>query len=109
LLFFLYDPEVYKKTNGKQTLFHISEKWELADSLPEYAGYGEWRFVQDMANVANAIKDGNWLDSAIGFYHFEVPAGANNQKQIQIVFYNGALILPEDVAYGASGMKVPEL
>jgi hypothetical protein len=31
----------------------------------------------------------------------------NNQKQIQIVFYNGALVLPEEVAYGASGMKVP--
>jgi hypothetical protein len=61
-----------------------------------------------MANVANAVKDGTWLDATRGFHHFEVPAGTNNQKQIQIVFYLGALILPEDVAYGASGMKVPE-
>jgi hypothetical protein len=31
-----------------------------------------------------------------------------SQKQIQIVFYTRALMLPEDFAYGASGMKVPE-
>jgi len=30
--------------------------------------------VQDMANVANAIKDGTWLDATKGFYHFEVPS-----------------------------------
>lgn len=88
-------------------MFHVT-KTDIADTLPEDAGYGEWRFVQDMANVANAIKEGTWPDSARGFYHFEVPAGNNNKKQIQIVFYNGALILPEEVAYGVSGMKVPE-
>ncbi len=88
-------------------MFHAT-KTDIADPLPEDAGYGEWRFVQDMANVANAIKDGTWLDATKGFHHFEVPAGTDNQKQIQIVFYLGALILPEDVAYGASGMKVPD-
>jgi len=101
-----YRLQVYTGHSGEM-MFH-STKTDVADTLPEDAGYGEWRFVQDMANVANAIKDGTWLDSTKGFYHFEVPAGINNQKQIQIVFYNGALILPEDVAYGASGLKVPE-
>ncbi len=100
-----YRLQVYTGHSGEM-MFHAT-KTDLPDSLPEDAGYGEWRFVQDMANVANAIKDGSWLDATRGFNHFEVPAGINNQKQIQIVFYNGALILPEDVAYGASGMKVP--
>ena len=102
-----YRLQVYTGHSGEM-MFHKT-KTDAADTLPEDAGYGEWRFVQDMANVANAIKDGTWLDATRGFYHFEVPSGMNNQKQIQIVFYNGALILPEDVAYGASGMKVPEL
>ena len=102
-----YRLQVYTGHSGEM-MFHET-KTDAADTLPEDAGYGEWRFVQDMANVANAIKDGTWLDATKGFYHFEVPSGMNNQKQIQIVFYNGALILPEDVAYGASGMKVPEL
>ena len=101
-----YGLQVYTGHSGEM-MFHAT-KTDIVDSLPEDAGYGEWRFVQDMANVANAIKDGTWLDATRGFYHFEVPSGMNNQKQIQIVFYNGALILPEDVAYGASGMKVPE-
>ena len=101
-----YRLQVYTGHSGEM-MFHAT-KTDAADTLPEDAGYGEWRFVQDMANVANAIKDGTWLDATKGFYHFEVPSGMNNQKQIQIVFYNGALILPEDVAYGASGMKVPE-
>jgi hypothetical protein len=61
----------------------------LYDTLPEVAGYGEWRFIQVMANVSNGIKDGTWLDATRGFHHFEVSAGMNNQKQIQIVFYNG--------------------
>jgi glyoxylase-like metal-dependent hydrolase (beta-lactamase superfamily II) len=100
-----YRLQVYTGHSGEM-MFHAT-KTDAADTLPEDAGYGEWRFVQDMANVANAIKDGTWLDATKGFYHFEVPSGMNNQKQIQIVFYNGALILPEDVAYGASGMKVP--
>jgi glyoxylase-like metal-dependent hydrolase (beta-lactamase superfamily II) len=102
-----YRLQVYTGHSGEM-MFHKT-KTDAADTLPEDAGYGEWRFVQDMANVANAIKDGTWLDATKGFYHFEVPAGMNNQKQIQIVFFNGALILPEDVAYGASGMKVPEV
>lgn len=101
-----YRLQVYTGHSGEM-MFHAT-KTDSADTLPEDAGYGEWRFVQDMANVANAIKDGTWLDATKGLYHFEVPAGMNNQKQIQIVFHNGALILPEDVAYGASGMKVPE-
>lgn len=101
-----YRLQVYTGHSGEM-MFHAT-KTDVADTLPEDAGYGEWRFVQDMANVANAIKDGTWLDATRGFHHFEVPAGMNNQKQIQIVFYNGALILPEDVAYGVSGMKVPE-
>jgi glyoxylase-like metal-dependent hydrolase (beta-lactamase superfamily II) len=100
-----YRLQVYTGHSGEM-MFHAT-KTDVADTLPEDAGYGEWRFVQDMANVANAIKDGTWLDATKGFYHFEVPSGMNNQKQIQIVFYNGALILPEDVAYGASDMKVP--
>ncbi len=102
-----YRLQVYTGHSGEM-IFH-KLKTDAADTLPEDAGYGEWRFIQDMANVANAIKDGTWLDASRGFHHFEVPAGINNQKQIQIVFYNGALILPEDVAYGASGMKVPEV
>ncbi len=102
-----YRLQVYTGHSGEM-MFHTT-KTDVADTLPEDAGYGEWRFVQDMANVANAIKDGTWLDATRGFHHFEVPAGMNNKKQIQIVFYNGALILPEDVAYGASGMKVPEV
>jgi glyoxylase-like metal-dependent hydrolase (beta-lactamase superfamily II) len=102
-----YRLQVYTGHSGEM-MFHTT-KSDAADTLPEDAGYGEWRFVQDMANVSNAIKDGTWLDASRGFYHFEVPSGMNNQKQIQIVFYNGALILPEDVAYGASGMKVPEV
>jgi glyoxylase-like metal-dependent hydrolase (beta-lactamase superfamily II) len=102
-----YRLQVYTGHSGEM-MFHAT-KTDVADALPEDAGYGEWRFVQDMANVANAIKDGTWLDSTRGFNHFEVPAGMNKQKQIQIVFYNGALILPEDVAYGESGMKVPEV
>jgi len=101
-----YRLQVYTGHSGEM-IFHAT-KTDNEDPLPEDAGYGEWRFVQDMANVANAIKDGTWLDASMGFHHFEVPAGINNQKQIQIVFYNGALILPEDVAYGVSGMKVPE-
>jgi glyoxylase-like metal-dependent hydrolase (beta-lactamase superfamily II) len=101
-----YRLQVYTGHSGEM-MFHAT-KTDAVDTLPEDAGYGEWRFVQDMANVANAIKDGTWLDVTKGFYHFEVPSGMNNQKQIQIVYYNGALILPEDVAYGASGMKVPE-
>lgn len=100
-----YRLQVYTGHSGEM-MFHAT-KTDVADTLPEDAGYGEWRFVQDMANVANAIKDGSWLDETRGFHHLEVPAGMN-EKQIQIVFYNGALILPEDVAYGASGMKVPE-
>jgi len=100
-----YRLQVYTGHSGEM-MFHKT-KTDTADTLPEDAGYGEWRFVQDMANVANAIKDGTWLDASRGFHHFEVPAGNNNQKQIQIVFYNGALILPEDVAYAVSGMKVP--
>ncbi len=102
-----YRLQVYTGHSGEM-MFHAT-KTDLPDTLPEDAGYGEWRFVQDMANVANAIKDGTWLDATRGFHHFEVPTGMNNPKQIQIVFYNGALILPEDVAYGASGMKVPEV
>jgi len=102
-----YRIQVYTGHSGEM-MFHAT-KTDAADKLPEDAGYGEWRFVQDMANVSNAIKDGTWLDATKGFYHFEFPSGMNNQKQIQIVFYNGALILPEDVAYGASGMKVPEV
>jgi glyoxylase-like metal-dependent hydrolase (beta-lactamase superfamily II) len=102
-----YRLQVYTGHSGEM-MFHAT-KTAVAYTLPEDAGYGEWRFVQDMANVANAIKEGTWLDSTKGFHHFEVPAGTNGQKQIQIVFYNGALILPEDVAYGASGMKVPEV
>jgi glyoxylase-like metal-dependent hydrolase (beta-lactamase superfamily II) len=102
-----YRLQVYTGHSGEM-IFH-STKTDVADTLPEDAGYGEWRFVQDMANVANGIKDGTWLDATSGFHHFEVPAGINKQKQIQIVFYNGALILPEDVAYGASGLKVPEV
>jgi glyoxylase-like metal-dependent hydrolase (beta-lactamase superfamily II) len=101
-----YRLQVYTGHSGEM-MYHAT-KTNSADTLPEDAGYGEWRFVQDMSNVANAIKDGTWLDATKGFNHFEVPAGMNNQKQIQIVFFNGALILPEDVAYGASGMKVPE-
>jgi glyoxylase-like metal-dependent hydrolase (beta-lactamase superfamily II) len=101
-----YRLQVYTGHSGE--MMFRATKTDSADTLPEDAGYGEWRFVQDMANVANAIKDGTWLNPTKGFYHFEVPAGMNNQKQIQIVFFNGALILPEDVAYGASGMKVPE-
>ncbi len=61
-----------------------------------------------MANVANAIKDGPGLMQQRDFIILKFLQELNNQKQIQIVFYNGALILPEDVAYGASGMKVPE-
>jgi glyoxylase-like metal-dependent hydrolase (beta-lactamase superfamily II) len=102
-----YRLQVYTGHSGEM-MFHAT-KTDVADTLPEDAGYGEWRFIQDMANVANAIKDGTWLDATRGFHHFEVPSGMNNQKQIQIVFYNGALILPEDVAYGASGMEVPEV
>jgi glyoxylase-like metal-dependent hydrolase (beta-lactamase superfamily II) len=102
-----YRLQVYTGHSGEM-MFHAT-KSDAADTLPEDAGYGEWRFVQDMANVSNAVKDGTWLDATRGFYHFEVPAGTNNQKQIQIVFYNGALILPEDVAYGVSGLKVPEV
>ena len=101
-----YRLQVYTGHSGEM-MYHAT-KTNSADTMPEDAGYGEWRFVQDMANVANAIKDGSWLDATKGFYHFEVPSGMNNQKQIQIVFFNGALILPEDVAYEASGMKVPE-
>jgi glyoxylase-like metal-dependent hydrolase (beta-lactamase superfamily II) len=101
-----YRLQVYTGHSGEM-IFHAT-KTDVIDNLPEDTGYGEWRFVQDMANVANAVKDGTWLDATMGFHHFEVPAGTNNQKQIQIVFYLGALILPEDVAYGASGMKVPE-
>ena len=100
-----YRLQVYTGHSGEM-MFHAT-KTDIPDRFSEDAGYGDWRFVQDMANVANAIKDGSWLDATRGFHHFEVPAGSNNQKQIQIVFYNGALILPEDVAYGASGMKVP--
>ena len=102
-----YRLQVYTGHSGEM-MFHAT-KTDSVDTLPEDAGYGEWRFIQDMAIVSNAIKDGTWLDASRGFHHFEVPAGNNNQKQIQIVFYNGALILPEDVAYGASGMKVPDL
>jgi glyoxylase-like metal-dependent hydrolase (beta-lactamase superfamily II) len=102
-----YRLQVYTGHSGEMMYHGI--KTDVADKLPEDAGYGEWRFVQDMANVANAIKEGTWLDATRGFNHFEVPTGINNQKQIQIVFYNGALILPEDVAYGASDMKVPEV
>ncbi|MEI6048683.1 MAG: MBL fold metallo-hydrolase [Bacteroidota bacterium] len=102
-----YRLQVYTGHSGEM-MFH-STKTDVSDTLPEDAGYGEWRFVQDMANVANAIKDGTWIDATRGFHHFEVPAAMNNQKKIQIVFYNGALILSEDVAYGASGMKVPEV
>ncbi|HBC79345.1 MAG TPA: hypothetical protein DCZ51_11985, partial [Bacteroidales bacterium] len=102
-----YGLQVYTGHSGEM-MFHAT-KTDIADTLPEDEGYGEWRFVQDMANVANAIKDGTWLDATRGFHHFEIPAGINNQRQIQIVFYNGALILPEDVAYGASGMKAPEV
>jgi glyoxylase-like metal-dependent hydrolase (beta-lactamase superfamily II) len=101
-----YRLQVYTGHSGEM-MFHAT-KTDIADPLPEDAGYGEWRFIQDMANVANAIKDGTWLDATKGFHHYEVPAGTGKQKQIQIVFYLGALILPEDVAYGASGMKVPE-
>jgi glyoxylase-like metal-dependent hydrolase (beta-lactamase superfamily II) len=97
--------QVYTGHSGEM-MFHAT-KTDVLDTLPEDAGYGEWRFVQDMANVANAVKNGTWLDETKGFHHFEVPAGIGSQKQIQIVFYLGALILPEDVAYGASGMKVP--
>jgi glyoxylase-like metal-dependent hydrolase (beta-lactamase superfamily II) len=102
-----YRLQVYTGHSGEM-MFHAT-KTDVEDMLPEDAGYGEWRFVQDLANVANAIKDGSWLDETKGFHHFEVPAGSNNMKQIQIVFYLGALILPEEVAYGASGMKVPEV
>jgi glyoxylase-like metal-dependent hydrolase (beta-lactamase superfamily II) len=102
-----YRLQVYTGHSGEMIFHKI--KTDTPDTLPEDAGYGEWRFIQDMANVANAIKDGTWLDESRGFHHFEVPAGSNNQRQIQIVFYNGALILPEDVAYDASGMKVPEV
>jgi glyoxylase-like metal-dependent hydrolase (beta-lactamase superfamily II) len=101
-----YRLQVYTGHSGEM-IFHAT-KTDVIDNLPEDTGYGEWRFVQDMANVANAVKDGTWLDATMGFHHFEVPAGTNNQKQIQIVFYLGALILPEDVAYGASGMTAPE-
>jgi len=101
-----YRLQVYTGHSGEM-IFHAT-KTDVIDNLPEDAGYGEWRFIQDMANVANAVKDGTWLDATRGFHHFEVPAGTNNQKQIQIVFYLGALILPEDIAYGASGMTVPE-
>lgn len=93
--------------HSAEMMFHVT-KTDVADNLPEDAGYGEWRYVQDMANVANAIKDGTWLDPAKGFYHFEVPVAPGSPKQIQIVFYLGALILPDDIAYGASGMKVPD-
>jgi len=93
--------------HSAEMMFHVT-KTDVADNLPEDAGYGEWRYVQDMANVANAIKDGTWLDPAKGFYHFEVPVAPGSPKQIQIVFYLGALIMPEVVAYGASGMKVPD-
>ena len=101
-----YRLQVYTGHSGEM-MFHAT-KTDVVDPLPEDAGYGEWRFIQDMANVANAIKDGTWLDATKGFHHYEVPAGTGKQKQIQIFFYLGALILPEEVAYGASGMKVPE-
>jgi len=94
--------------HSAEMIFHAT-KTDVVDNLPEDAGYGEWRYVQDMANVANAIKEGTWFDANRGFYHFEVPVAAGAKKQIQIVFYLGALILPEEVAYGASGMKVPEV
>jgi hypothetical protein len=78
------------------------------DTMLEDAGYGDWRFVQDMANCVNGIASGIWLDEASGWHHFEVAPGRNGEKQIQIVYYLGAVIIPEEVAYAASGMKVPE-
>ena len=93
--------------HSAEMIFHVT-KTDTKDTMLEDAGYGEWRFVQDMANCVNGIADGTWLDKTSGFHYFEVPPGRDNQKQLQIVYYLGAVIIPEEVAYGASGMKVPE-
>ena len=93
--------------HSAEMIFHVT-KTDTKDTMLEDAGYGEWRFVQDMANCVNGIADGTWLDETSGFHYFEVPPGRDNQKQLQIVYYLGAVIIPEEVAYGASGMKVPD-
>lgn len=99
-----YRLQVYTGHSGEM-IYHAT-KTDVVDSMLEDAGYGEWRFIQDMANCANGIVKGTWLDKTNGFYYFEVPS-TGNQKQIQIVYYLGAVIIPEEVAYAASGMKVP--
>ncbi|MCU0377765.1 MAG: MBL fold metallo-hydrolase [Bacteroidales bacterium] len=93
--------------HSAEMIFHVT-KTDLMDTMLEDAGYGDWRFVQDMANCVNGIASGIWLDEASGWHHFEVAPGRNGEKQIQIVYYLGAVIIPEEVAYAASGMKVPE-
>ena len=93
--------------HSAEMIFHVT-KTDTKDTMLEDAGYGECRFVQDMANCVNGIADGTWLDKTSGFHYFEVPPGRDNQKQLQIVYYLGAVIIPEEVAYGASGMKVPD-
>jgi glyoxylase-like metal-dependent hydrolase (beta-lactamase superfamily II) len=94
--------------HSAEMIFHVT-KTDVQDTMLEDAGYGEWRFVQDMANCVNGIAQGNWLDEANGWHHFDVAPGRNGEKQIQIVYYNGAVILPVEVVYGVSGMEVPEV
>ena len=93
--------------HSAEMIFHLT-KTDVRDTMLEDAAYGEWRFVQDMANCVNGIASGIWLDEANGWHHFEVAKGRNGEKQIQIVYYLGAVIIPEEVAYRVSGMKSPE-
>ena len=94
--------------HSAEMIFHVT-KTDVRDTMFEDAGYGEWRFVQDMANCVNGIASGIWLDKANGWHHFEVAPGRNGEKQIQIVYFLGAVIIPEEVAYSVSGMEMPEV
>jgi glyoxylase-like metal-dependent hydrolase (beta-lactamase superfamily II) len=101
-----YGLQVYTGHSGEM-MFNATKE-DNENLIPVDAGYGEWRFVQDMANCVNGIMNGTWLDETSGFHSFEVAPGRNGEKQIQVNYYLGAVIIPESAAYEASGMLVPE-
>jgi hypothetical protein len=75
---------------------HSGEMMYSEDPIKVDAGYGDWRFLQNMAACTNGIVNGTWLKEGSGFCYAEktVNVSGKEQKTIEIVYYLGGISLP---------------
>ncbi len=75
---------------------HSGEMMYSKDPIKVDAGYGDWRFLQNMAACANGIVNGTWSKEGSGFCYSEntVVALGIEHKTIEIVYYLGGISLP---------------